>query len=113
LEFARARKVSKRIGFAMPPFVEEHTKNCARGLEVWMCTVGAGIQPDLRDEARIIWRYLATSKASLPEAISRMFEIETALADMTGSTEGMFAGVTLDEWAAECEFVPASFVAQL
>ncbi|TIO29001.1 hypothetical protein [Mesorhizobium sp.] len=113
MQFTQSKKVSKRIGFEMPAFLEEHTKNCSRGLEVWMCTVGAGVQPQMRDEARAIWNHLSSSSSSLPAAINRMLQIEARVAEMSGTADAMFSDIATDEWIEACAFVPSIFVAEL
>lgn len=109
LQLARSKKVSANIGIELPEFVEQHTKNCERALEVWMCTLGTGIQPDIRPDVRLIWQYLSVSPASLEAGVARLFEIEHMIAEMSGTPESMFEGVTAHEWIAECAFVPAMF----
>jgi hypothetical protein len=38
------------VGIALPPFMVEQAKATNRGLEVWMCTLGAGLSPHLRND---------------------------------------------------------------
>jgi hypothetical protein len=78
-------------------------KNAQRGLEIWMCTLGAGIVPKCRDDVRLIWSYLVGSMSSLPVAIQELRSIERRTTEMTGqaSTE-MFGNITTEQWMEFC-----------
>lgn len=111
LELEQTKKNMRTFGMELPEFAVTHAKNAARGLEVWMCTVGAGITPDRRDDVREIWHYLSGSFDSVGEAISGLRATELKTAELTGVPEaGIFSDIEQDEWVEACHFVPASFV---
>jgi hypothetical protein len=98
----------------LPQFAIDHAKNAQRGLEIWMCTLGAGIVPKCRDDVRLIWSYLVGSMSSLPVAIQELRSIERRTTEMTGqaSTE-MFGNITTEQWMEFCRYVPSSFANSL
>jgi hypothetical protein len=97
----------------MPSFAVEHAKTTARGLEIWMCTLGAGIITDRRDDVRLIWSLLASSTKHLRPAIQQLYAFERETAEMTGSPSGMFDGLKDEDWLDLCRFVPSTFAKEL
>lgn len=55
-----------------PQFVLEHFKIMRCGLEVWMCTIGAGIVPKKRCEVLAIWDDLSASFDKVADAIDSL-----------------------------------------
>lgn len=51
LQIQNVQKMMRRFGTELPDFAIEHAKLTGRALEVWMCTIGAGIAVDRRDLA--------------------------------------------------------------
>jgi hypothetical protein len=99
----------RRVGLGLPQFSEDHAKNTGRGIEVWMCTVGAGICPDRREDVRSIWRYLSGATPQLGDAISQLREVEYKTMEMTGSSSDQMFGLSDREWSDFCRFVPEAF----
>lgn len=110
LQIKQTQKNMERTGMELPNFSVEHAKLTGRGLEVWMCTVGAGIVTERRDDVREIWNMLVDSLANVETAIVELREFEQKTAMMTGiPSEGMFQDIDTDEWVEECRFFPSQF----
>lgn len=99
-----------RLGLELPQFAIDHAKNTARGLEIWMCTLGAGICPNRREDVREIWSYLTASLDHFAVAITNIREVERRTGEMTGA--GPIFNVTYSEWFGLCEYVPSMFKAR-
>lgn len=110
----RLQKSMASLGMALPDFAIAHAKVSNRALEVWMCTLGAGIVPDQRDEVRQIWRYLSGSFPYLATGIANLRKTEQMTARATGSPEsGMFGDMETNKWLEASRFVPSAFVNEL
>ena len=48
------QKNYRRIGLDLPKFAVDHANAVSRGLQVWICTLGAGIAPNRQDYVREI-----------------------------------------------------------
>jgi hypothetical protein len=94
----------------LPQFAIQHFKNTQRGMEIWMCTLGAGIAPDRRGDVQLIWSYLMKSMRSLPIAIEELRSVERRTAEMTGVPDGQLFSINSKEWLELCRFVPSPFV---
>jgi hypothetical protein len=92
----------------LPQFAVEHSKINTRGVEVWMCTVGAGISPHLRDDVRLIWTYLESSRGHVELAIRNLRDVEKRMCELTGAV-GPFLPIPDEEWKDLCDYVPAAF----
>ncbi|MCH7805951.1 MAG: hypothetical protein IH995_02245 [Proteobacteria bacterium] len=113
-QIEQTKKTMIRFGMELPQFSIEHAKNTSRALEVWMCTLGAGITPDKRDDVRIVWSRLASSFDYIEEAILHIRQIEKKTAEMTGvSDAGMFSTLNSTDWVELCRFVPSVFLKEL
>lgn len=55
-----------------PDFSQEQFTLARRGLEVWMCTLGAAISPERREDVQEMWEKLASSKHMIPEALEEL-----------------------------------------
>ena len=104
------KKNMQNFGMELPDFSVEHAKITSRGLEVWMCTLGAGIAPNRRDDVRSIWMMLSGSLRDAPEAIANIRAVEQQTSDMTGSGQ-MFA-LSDDEWLELCRYIPSQLSAR-
>lgn len=94
----------------IPEFSVKHAKNIQRSIEIWMCTLGAGIAPNRCEDVRSIWSYLVGSMSSLPVAIRELRSIERRTAEMTGMPDAeMFGNITPEQWMEFCCYVPSSF----
>jgi hypothetical protein len=114
MQIDATKKNMRNLGVELPKFAEDHALATKRGIEIWMCTVGAGIVPDRRDEVRLIWSYLSKSFDYLKQAINQILEIEDQTIQMTGGVNSeMFSLIDRDEWIKLCQFVPGSFVKEL
>lgn len=108
------QKTMPRLGIKMPDFAVQHVKDTNRGIEIWMCTVGCGIAPDVRDDVRKIWQHLGSSHQHIRDAMLRLKSIEVATQELTGEdTSMMFDAVPLGDWLIGAEFVPGAFKADL
>jgi hypothetical protein len=92
----------------IPEFAVKHAKNVQRSIEVWMCTLGAGIAPNRCEDVRLIWSYLMGSMGNLPVAIRELRSIERRTAEMTGMPDAeMFDDITPEQWMEFCRYVPS------
>lgn len=114
LQIQHVRKTMRRLGEELPEFAVQHARNTGRGLEVWMCTIAAGIAVDRRDDVRDIWRLMISSKRSLLEAFKRLRATEQRTAEMTGvAGSEMFIAIEDQSWFEACRFVPSVFIKEL
>ncbi len=113
------KKVTPRImTMEMPQFVIDRAKDAARGLEIWLCTLGAGIVPDRRDEVREIWDLLQGSMNTAPDAVvSLMRDDKQMQQGLTGigspGGETIWDDLSPEQVLAACTFVPSSFLKRL
>ena len=92
----------------IPEFAVKHAKNVQRSIEVWMCTLGAGIAPNRCEDVRLIWSYLMGSMGNLPVAIRELRSIERRTAEITGTPDAeMFDDITPEQWMEFCHYVPS------
>ena len=104
----------RRFGTELPQFAIDHAKSMRRGLEVWMCTIGAGIVAARRDDVRDIWSYLSGAFDHVEEAISHLRDVERRTGEMTGSADAMgFALIETNQWIELCRFIPSEFSGEL
>ncbi len=103
------QKGMKQFGVELPEYAVTHAKNVNRGLEVWMCTLGAGISPSKRDDVRSIWRMMNDAKGDVPEAIDGLRAVESQTSAMTGQDTSMFGSMDTADWIESCYYIPASF----
>lgn len=109
-ELRISRRIMRRSGDSLPEFSVKHIHNILSALELWMCTVGAGIVPEKQHEVGYIWCVLAGSQDCLEQAISSIRSVETRTAHLTGAArDGMFGRISNDEWLRLCNFVPSAF----
>lgn len=109
-QITELQKRAKILAHPIPEFAIDHMKISMRGLEVWMCTLGAGISPALRDEARTIWGHLAQGYTALGEVIDTLREYELRSSAAFGHTDSMpFHAISGREWVELCSFRPAVF----
>ncbi|PCJ60345.1 MAG: hypothetical protein COA65_03710 [Rhodospirillaceae bacterium] len=114
IQLEQTKKNMRRLGIELPEASVQHVKNTSRGLEVWMCTLGAGIAVDRRDDIRDIWKYLSASRSHLEQAILGLRQVEKVTEEMTGMpSAGMFGNFDIEKWIAACEFIPSIFVKEL
>ncbi|MCH7777634.1 MAG: hypothetical protein IH878_14020 [Gemmatimonadetes bacterium] len=114
MQIEATKKNMRHLGMELPQFAVDHAKTTGQGLEVWMCTLGAGIVPERRDDVRTIWSYLAGSLDHVGEAISHLREVEQQTAAMTGIEDtGMFSVIDTNDWTEQCGFVPSVFSKEL
>jgi hypothetical protein len=113
LQFDATRKNMRRlVGMELPQLMVDHAKMVDRGVEVWMCTLGAGVAPDRRDEVRAIWSYLAGAFDNLPQALARLKAVAEQFATVTGADTSNMFDLDLDDvdaWRSFCRYTPAVF----
>ncbi len=101
-------KALRRHSIDMPSFSVNHVKMTNRAIELFMCTVGAGIVPDRRDDVRLIWNRLYDANPYLHPAIEDLRIVESRTTELTGlPSEGMFGGIVTSEWINGCDYIPA------
>lgn len=103
----------RRLGIEMPEFAVRHAKDTNKALEIWMCTLGAGICPDRRDDVRVVWRLLADARSHLAEGAAHLKKVERMTSDATGESASMMDVPAWAELQQLCAFVPSSFTSQL
>jgi hypothetical protein len=101
-----------RMGMELPEFSIKHAKATGRGLEIWMCTIGAAIAPERRDDVRLIWKMLVDSTDHVPKALEGLEILERQTQEMTGTHGAMFS-IGKPEWIELCSFVPFAFSNEL
>lgn len=111
IEIENTKANMLRFGMELPQFAIDHAKNTSRGLEVWMCTLGAGICPNRREDVREIWSHLTGSLDDIAVAINKIKEVERRTLEMTGAVESMFTP-SYSEWFGLCDYVPSMFKAR-
>ncbi len=110
LELDVNKKNMKNFGMELPNFAIDHANNTNRALEVWMCTLGAGISPDKRDDVREIWEMIYSARKTLPESLKQLRDIEKQTGEMTSQITDMFNGMNDQEWIDACDYLPSYFV---
>lgn len=101
---------TRRSGDTLPGFSIKHIQNILSALELWMCTVGAGIVPNKKEEVDYIWCVMAGSQDCLEQAISSIREVEAQTASLSGvPRDDMFGRISNDEWLRLCNFMPSAF----
>jgi hypothetical protein len=86
----------------------EHRNMATRGVEVWMCTLGAGIVPDSHEDVVLIWSYLASSFSNIEQAIRNLRYIEKRMYEATGTSDTMLPSMPDEEWKKLCAYVPSA-----
>jgi hypothetical protein len=113
LQLDATRKNMRRVvDMELPQFMVDHTKMVGRSVEVWMCTLGAGVAPDRRDDVRAIWSYLADAVDNLPQALARFKAIAEQVTTVTGEDTSNMFQLDLDDietWRSLCRYTPAAF----
>jgi len=108
LQLKRTQRNMSQFGLELPEFAADHAIVSNRALEVWMATIGAGILPNRRDDAREVWSLLHGSRAFLDDAIASIQATEKQTEEMSGQPSAGFSTVyTNSEWKELCEFVPS------
>lgn len=109
-ELRVTRKDVCRSGNTLPDLSAKYIQNILSALELWMCTVGAGIMPDKKQDVDYIWCVMAASQDCLEQAISSIRKVEAQTASLTGvPRDGMFGRISNDEWLRLCNFMPSAF----
>ena len=113
------KKISVSLtGAELPEVVVSRSKDSSRGLEIWMCTLGAGVAPNRRDEVRQIWELLQSSIGAVPEAVESLLKDDELMQQrsmqLTGHTnQTMWDDLSIDQIALACRFVPSIFTKRL
>ncbi len=114
LHLAQLQKFFSQRGIEIPKFVIDRAKDTSRGLEIWMCTIGAGISPDKRDEVREIWSLLSRAFPSLPIAMKSLVADDQKNAEIFGvQPESVWEGLSGQQIHDACMFIPSSFTKSL
>ena len=110
LQHDKIRKTMRDSG-GWPEYARQHSKDATRGLEICMCTIGAGVNPDVREDVRAIWKMLRHAVPRLDEACAQLRTIETLTALATGSGSHWLFGAIPEgtNLAEEVKFVPSVF----
>jgi hypothetical protein len=103
-----AKSNPRRGDVELPELSVEHAKMTTRGVEVWMCTLGAGITPHRYEDVVLIWSYLASSFSHVEQAIRALRDIEKRTREMTGAVGAMLPPIPDGEWKEACAYVPSA-----
>ena len=98
----------RRVDVGLSEMIVEHTNVTTCGVEVWMCTLGAGIIPDSREDVALIWSYLASSFSHVEQAIRNLRHIEKRTREATGTAGAMLPPIPDEEWKVLCTYVPSA-----
>jgi hypothetical protein len=96
-----------RIKKMMPTYAVAHSKNATRGLEVWMCSLGAAIVPGVGDDVRAIWRMLMDSRPLVNKALDQLKAVETMTMLDTGRSDHRFGALSTQDIEAIAAFAPS------
>jgi len=108
VQLNQTQKNMRRFGMNLPQFAADHAAISGRALEVWMATIGAGVLPKRRDEAREVWKLLGAARPFLDDAIEAIRSTEKQTAELTGEPSAGFSNLyTTAEWEELCAFVPS------
>ena len=102
------RSSLRRVDVELTEMFVEHAKMTTRGVEVWMCTLGAGIIPHSREDVVLIWSYLASSFSHVEQAIRNLRSIEKRMHEATGAAGAMLPPIADEEWKKLCTYVPSA-----
>ncbi len=83
------QKSMTSMGMPIPEFMLKHFMDVHRGIEIWMCTVGTAVVPEVRDTVRSIWQRLQQSSQSVDQALHEFTQVEMRVEQLTGSRPGM------------------------
>jgi hypothetical protein len=108
LERERLRKLA-RLGGVFPQYAEDHSKNCNRGIEIWMCTVGTVFAQSAKKDVTAIWKMFLQQPATIRRAFDHLKDIAQRTHKDTGAGGDMLADVTMDDWLAAANFVPTAY----
>ncbi len=72
-----------------------------------MCTLGAGVVPNRRDDVRKIWRHMRQAGPYLEEAIKQIIENEKLTEGVTGQQAAFFSNFDETDWRRLCDFSPS------
>lgn len=107
-QLAHLKRTMPNLGIALPAFSEQHMVNSNRALELWMCSIGAGINPKVLQDVLDTWVMLVKAGAQLDEAFVELARVEALTASLTGSNSTMeFSSLDRGAWRRECAYVPA------
>ena len=86
----------------------EHAGQTTRGVEVWMCTLGAGIIPHSREDVVLIWSYLTSSFSYVEQAIGNLRHVENLTREATGEADAVLPPIADEEWKKLCTYAPST-----
>ena len=98
----------RRVDTKVPELSAERAKITTRGVEVWMCTLGAGIAPHRYEDVVLIWSYLASSFSHVDDAIRNLRDIEKRTRQMASVVGAILPPIPDGEWKELCAYVPSS-----
>lgn len=100
----------RNFGVPLPDFIEQHMITCNYALSVWMVTLGAGMNPGVKVDARKCWKYLSDSSSLINEAINELIELENKASSIFGSSDEMGMKQTdRNTWVSAAYFIPECF----
>jgi hypothetical protein len=111
-QLEHTKRIMQTTGEKLPQFAQIHAEMFGIGMKVWICTLGAGIVPQHRDDVTRIWSLLANSKEYLGEALQRLHDLEGRIASETSMPGNVFSDIDINEWIGACDFVPAALKAK-
>jgi hypothetical protein len=99
---------SRRVNAELSEMLAEHARLATRAVEVWMCTLGAGIIPHSREDVVLIWSYLTSPSSYVERAIADLRHVEQLARDATGGAVVMLPPIAHEDWKKLCTYVPST-----
>ena len=106
-ELSQLKNNMSGMGMELPNFAKNHMIQNNRGLELWMVTIGTGVNAKCRESVCSCWKFLRDSYSFVPEAIEKIKSSEKQTMEITGSLEdGQFSEINIDSWLELANFTP-------
>ena len=94
----------------LPEYSKGHSIAYERSLEVWMCTLGAGIALNRNKDVNEIWKLLMDSIQMIEVSIEKIMNFADKTSEDTGFVDtqhnDLFNSVDSEVWKKECYFTP-------
>lgn len=109
MQLEHVRKQLRHLNADMPEFTIIHEKLATRAFEVWMCTIGASICPERRDDVQKIWQMLKESIPYINEGVALIKNEEQTIAKITGEITPRFDFLERKDLHLMCNDIPSAF----
>ena len=102
----QTEKDMKNVGMDLPEYSKGHSIAYERSLEVWMCTLGAGIALNRNKDVNEIWKLLMDSIQMIEVSIEKIMNFADKTSEDTGFVDtqhnDLFNSVDSEVWKKEC-----------